>query len=88
MSLLTQAAVSTPGASTEAFTTNRANKPTVISLSHDEELYDETGAFDEIHSFAKPNNEIAEGILVRLNSLEDLYVEQLQDLYSDEEQVV
>lgn len=51
-------------------------------------VHDETGAFDEIHSFAKPNNEVGEGILVRLNSLEDLYVEQLQDLYSGEEQLI
>jgi ferritin-like metal-binding protein YciE/uncharacterized protein YdaT len=53
-------------------------------------VHDAQGRFEEIHSYASPEKvgKATEGVTVRLESLEDLYVEQLQDLYSGEEQLI
>jgi ferritin-like metal-binding protein YciE len=53
-------------------------------------VHDAQGRFEEIHSYTEPKTkgEGAQGVRVRLESLEDLYVEQLQDLYSGEQQLI
>jgi ferritin-like metal-binding protein YciE len=53
-------------------------------------VHDVQGRFEEIHSYTEPGTKGkgAQGARVRLETLEDLYVEQLQDLYSGEDQLI
>jgi ferritin-like metal-binding protein YciE len=53
-------------------------------------VHDAQGRFEEIHSYTEPQikGKGAQGVNVHLETLEDLYAAQLQDLYSGEEQLI